>query len=249
MNTLERIQYHSALAITGAWKGSSMNKIYDELGWESLTDRRYCRRLFQFYKIENNLTPSYMKEHLPPKISHSHSTRSDFVFHDVKCNSDSYKSSFCPDSVVCWNRLGNILRNSPNLKSFKTHLLAGYRSSPKSIFGIHDSLGIKRLFQLRLGLSPLLRHKKNHCFLDTPSDQCVVCNFSENLEHFFLYCQRFTEARQYLIKSVLLLNRNFVILKPKEKTKCLLYGDTSLNKETNKLKAILKYLKNSCRFS
>ena len=36
MNTLERIQYQCALAITGAWKGSSLNKIYDELGWESL---------------------------------------------------------------------------------------------------------------------------------------------------------------------------------------------------------------------
>ena len=38
MNTLERIQYHCALAITGAWKGYSLIKIYEELGWESLTD-------------------------------------------------------------------------------------------------------------------------------------------------------------------------------------------------------------------
>ena len=52
MNTLERIQYRCALAITGAWKGTSLNKIYDELGWESLTDRRYCRRMFQFYKFK-----------------------------------------------------------------------------------------------------------------------------------------------------------------------------------------------------
>ena len=66
MNTLERIQYHCALAITGAWQGTNLNKIYDELGWESLTDRRYCRRLFQFYKIQSDLTPSYMKDPLPP---------------------------------------------------------------------------------------------------------------------------------------------------------------------------------------
>ena len=147
-NTLERIQYHAALAITGAWKGSSLNKIYDELGWESLTDRRYCRRLFQFYKIENNLTPSYMKDHLPPKIRHSHSTRSEFVFHEIKCSSDRYKCSFYPDTVKCWSRLGGILRNSPNIKSFKSQLLAGYRSPPRSIFGIHDSLGVRRLFPI-----------------------------------------------------------------------------------------------------
>ena len=50
MNTLERIQYHCALAITGAWQRTSLDKIYDQLGWESLTDHRYCRRLLHFYK-------------------------------------------------------------------------------------------------------------------------------------------------------------------------------------------------------
>ena len=75
MNTLERIQYHCALAITGAWKGTGLDKIYDELGWESLTDRRYSRRLFHFYKIQNNLTPAYMKDPLPPLINHQHGTR------------------------------------------------------------------------------------------------------------------------------------------------------------------------------
>ena len=65
MNTLERIQYHCALAITGAWKGSSLIKIYEKLGWESLTVRRCCRRLSHFYKIQNNLTPAYMKDPLP----------------------------------------------------------------------------------------------------------------------------------------------------------------------------------------
>ena len=41
----------------------NLNKLYDELGWESLTD---SRRLFQFYKIQNNLTPSYIKDPLRP---------------------------------------------------------------------------------------------------------------------------------------------------------------------------------------
>ena len=66
MNTLERIQYHCALAITGTWKDTSLNKIHDELGWESLNDRRYCRRLLHFYKIQTNLTPAYLKDPLPP---------------------------------------------------------------------------------------------------------------------------------------------------------------------------------------
>ena len=32
MNTLERTQYQAALAVSGAWKGTSRTKIYDELG-------------------------------------------------------------------------------------------------------------------------------------------------------------------------------------------------------------------------
>ena len=251
MNTLERIQYHAALAITGAWKGSNLNKIYEELGWESLTDRRYCRRLFHFYKIETNQTPHYMKDHLPASISHSYSTRSDHVLHEIKCNSDSYRASFYPDSVRCWNRLGDFFRNSINLNMFKSRLLSGYRPSPKSIFGIHDSLGIRRLFQLRVGLSPLLAHKRSHNFLDSPTDKCVTCDSSENPEHFFLYCTRFTEQRHVLLNSVLALYRSFELLQPKEKTKCLLYGDNSLNFATNRLLLIatLKFFKESERFT
>ena len=33
MEKVERIQYQAALAITGAWQGSSRSKIYDELGF------------------------------------------------------------------------------------------------------------------------------------------------------------------------------------------------------------------------
>ena len=65
MERIERVQYQAALAVTGAWKGTSLNKIYDELGWETLTDRRWFRRLVQIYKIRNGLTPDYLKIPLP----------------------------------------------------------------------------------------------------------------------------------------------------------------------------------------
>ena len=40
MENVERIQYQAALAITGAWQGSSRSQIYEELGWETLSFRR-----------------------------------------------------------------------------------------------------------------------------------------------------------------------------------------------------------------
>ena len=43
MNTLERTQYQAALAVSGAQKGTNRNKIYEELGWETLDQRRMMR--------------------------------------------------------------------------------------------------------------------------------------------------------------------------------------------------------------
>ena len=44
-NKLERIQYNAALAISGAIRGTSRDKIYKELGLESLQSRRSLDRL------------------------------------------------------------------------------------------------------------------------------------------------------------------------------------------------------------
>ena len=37
---LESVQYSAALAVAGAWKGTSYDKLLDELGWEYLYHRR-----------------------------------------------------------------------------------------------------------------------------------------------------------------------------------------------------------------
>ena len=65
MERVEKIQYQAALAVTGTWQSTSRNKIYNELSWESLSDR-WCRRLIHFFKIRNNMTPPYLKENLIP---------------------------------------------------------------------------------------------------------------------------------------------------------------------------------------
>ena len=51
MEKVEEIQYQAALAITGAWQGSNRVNLYEELGWESLSERRMCKRVLQIHKI------------------------------------------------------------------------------------------------------------------------------------------------------------------------------------------------------
>ena len=61
MERIASVQYSAGLAITCAWKGTSRNKIYEELDWESLNDKRWSRRLILFFKFINNLAAEYIR--------------------------------------------------------------------------------------------------------------------------------------------------------------------------------------------
>ena len=67
---LESIQYNTALTVTGATRGSSSEKLYQELGLESLQSRRWL----QLYKILKNKSPRYLFNIIPTKLR-VHNTR------------------------------------------------------------------------------------------------------------------------------------------------------------------------------
>ena len=73
---LEKVQYSAALIITGAIKGTSQERLYKELGLESLFDRRwYCKLVF-FYKIVKGLALSYLQSYFFPDNEKTYNTRS-----------------------------------------------------------------------------------------------------------------------------------------------------------------------------
>ena len=51
---LKSTQYNACLTLTGAIRGSSKEKIYQELGFKSLGVRGWYRKLCLFYKVLNN---------------------------------------------------------------------------------------------------------------------------------------------------------------------------------------------------
>ena len=252
MNLLEKTQYQAALAVTGTWKGTSLNKLYDELGWESLSDRRWSRRLIQFYKIQNNLTPTYMKSPIPPLRTHLYGIRSSNVIREISCKTKRYSGSFYPHSIKTWNEIGPLLRETISVSIFKTNILRLIRPPKKEIFQVHDPLGVKIIFQLRVGLSPLKSHKKKHNFRDTPSDLCDCCNGSETSEHYFLKCKNFNTERRDLMLSInpLLIAKNLLLLNDFAKVKLLLYGHEFFTNAENKitLEATIRYIYDTERF-
>ena len=73
---LEKFQYSAALIFTGPIKGTSRERLYKELGLESLCDRRWYRKLVFFYKIVKGLAPSYLQLYLLPDNERTYNTRS-----------------------------------------------------------------------------------------------------------------------------------------------------------------------------
>ena len=247
MEKVERIQYQAALAITGAWQGSSRSKLYDELGWEPLSDRRRSRRIFQIHKIIDNKTPSYLKDKLPQ-------TRMPFlftVFREIKCKTNRYSNSFFPDAIGFWNILISDFERFPSLEAFKDHVISLIRPKRKSIFGLHDPSGLRCLFQLRLGLSPLRSHKKRYNFADTPSAVCLCKQDIESTSHFILSCPFYATHRAVLQNNVNDILQSNNLNFDENQLNLFLYGHSSLNPSNNRkiLLSTVKYIKNTRRFS
>ena len=55
----------ACLALTGTIRGSSKEKIYQELGFESLRVHQWCRKFCVFYKVWNNGHPQYLFNLIP----------------------------------------------------------------------------------------------------------------------------------------------------------------------------------------
>ena len=87
------------------------------------------------------------------------------------------------------------------------------RPLPNSIFDIYNPYGIKLLTRLRLGLSHLNEHKFKHGFNNTINPICISGGDIESINHFFLLCPKYCEARQTLFDNIqsiekMLLNQN-----------------------------------------
>ena len=60
LQQIESIQYQAARIVTGAWKGSSRDKLYKMLGWESLNNPRIMRKLIMLHETHLNSYPLYL---------------------------------------------------------------------------------------------------------------------------------------------------------------------------------------------
>ena len=206
---IESIQYNAACAITGAIKGSSKEKLYEELGLERLSARRWTRRLTTFYKILSSKGPGYLHS-LIPGINDFPITRSQANIQQFFTRTEAFKNSFFPYVIQEWNNLDITLRNSSSISIFKNSILKLVRPKGNSVFSVHNPVGIKFLNRLRLGLSHLREHKFKHNFQDCLDPICNCRIEIESTIHFFLHCPNFTQERQILLNNLMNIDQNLV---------------------------------------
>ena len=249
---LETIQYNACLAITGCFRGTSQEKLYRELGLESLSNRRFCRRMTFFYKIVNRLTPNYLHDYLPAAMLAPVNLRARNAFYPPDIRTERFRNTFFPFCISQWNILDSRIRNLPSDTSFKKAIFNSFKPKLSPVFGVQNNKGVIFLNRLRVGFSHLNEHKFRHGFRDTLDPFCTCrTNSIENTQHYLLHCSTYSRERQLLFNDLQTQDIIFLPLKPSTLCKFLLYGDRTLNFAKNRsiLDTVICYICETKRFN
>ena len=190
----DSIQYNATLATTDAIRGTSIEKLYDELHLETLEKRRWCRKLCCFFKIFRYKYPEYLFNIIPTSVS-TYNTRNTNNIPLFKVKHNFFQNSFFPSTVIKWNKLDINICNSESLNIFKKTLLNFIHPSGSTVFNCHNPKGVKLLTRSRLGLSHLREHKFKHSFQDLLNPICSCGNGTETSAHFLLQYPNFSNER------------------------------------------------------
>ena len=225
---METIQYNAALAITGAIRGSSREKLYQELGLETLQQRRWYRKLCCFYKILKSQSPKYLYSIIPIH-NMSYRARQCNKIPAINVKHDFIKNTFFPSTIIEWNKLGWKVKNSESIETFKISFPFSFsfiRPSPNRTFNCHNPRGIKLL---RLGSSHLKEHKFKHSFQDS-LNPFYICGKGEveASSHYLLDCSNYLEERLALLNTIKdIIDMSILQQSDLKFTSVLLFGDTS----------------------
>ena len=106
---LDLLQYNACLVITGAIRGTSWEKLYEELDLKSLKLRRWFRKLSCLDKLFNSEHPSYLFKLIPLRSS-NYTTRNIHNIRLLKTSHTFFENSFFPSAIIEWNKLDHNMK-------------------------------------------------------------------------------------------------------------------------------------------
>ena len=130
---LDGIHIEAARIITGATKLCSIEKLFFELGWESLQSRRNKHKLVIFYKILHGLTPNYVYDIVLPTVQEitTYSIRNFRHIQNYSANCNLFLDSFFPSTIRAWNSLSSEVQQASSVAAFKFRLNRDLHAPPK----------------------------------------------------------------------------------------------------------------------
>ena len=152
---LERIQYSAALADSGTWRGTNIDRLYEELVWESLYYCRWYRKLRHFFKLAMDQSPVYLYQLVPPLRSVKYNLRGANVYESKVEQTNRFSSTYFQNCIKEWNKLDVSIQSSQTISELKQKLIQLVKPKRQSYFGVYDIEGIRYLTQLRVKFSDL----------------------------------------------------------------------------------------------
>ena len=146
-NKIETCQYNAALVITSAIRGSSRERLSQELGFGYLGSRMWWRKLCTFYKTVRNKSPGYLYKYILPGDC-AYLTQNSNNIKQIFYRSEYFANSLFSYTIKEWNKLSLEIRNYESYGIFKKSLLKFIRTIPNSVFTVADKYGIKLLTKL-----------------------------------------------------------------------------------------------------
>ena len=225
------MQYNACLAITEASRCTSREKLYEELGLESL-------QLSCFYKLFNREHPHYLFKLIPSRSS-SYVARYIHNIPFLKTRHTFLKNSFFPWTIIEWNKLDCNIRNSSSFNIFRKSIRKFIRLSANSLFNCHNPKGIKFINRLRLDLSHLRERNFKHSSQDSLNPFCSCDLNIESTTHFLLHCPTYITERRILLSTIESIDNNLLDLCKPVLIRTLLLGSNLFDTDatTNVLNA------------
>ena len=140
---LGKIQLEAARIATGTTKLVSVQKLYDEIGWETLGVERRKHKLVLFYKMYSDIAPSYLSSLVPrpDQTTSRYSLRNANNIRTIHSRTSQYYNCFLPTVIRDWNDLPCSDRIVDTVDDFKRQLNQGRVIVPKYFIQAAEACG------------------------------------------------------------------------------------------------------------
>ena len=196
----DRIQYNAARLVSSTHNYTSKEKLFSELGWESIENRAYILGICMFHKIVKGETRPLLKSLLPEFNNTNHynlrtlKPLKPFPFKGVK-----YSKSFFPYFTKTYNDLDKKTRLLLT-EDFKLEIKKLIKPPRLKHLNTGTKYGCSLMTRIRVGRSYLKAHSYS---IGLEIDNACSCdNITQETSLHYMFCTKYTEQRLLLYQRI-----------------------------------------------